>query len=114
MGRCEICRTRDVLPFPFLHGRTEAATPTFPGRTISSILGNRRRRCLVPNIEGGVVIHRHKTLDARKSFYICPPDEIREEVLSPGSFLIRTASACSHQGIMVVPLLSCDSLVMVT
>lgn len=48
------------------------------------------------------------------SFYICPPDELRKWVLSPGSFLIRTTSACSHQGIMVVPLLSCDSLVMVT
>lgn len=27
MGMCEMCRTRDVPPFPFLHGRTEAATP---------------------------------------------------------------------------------------
>lgn len=109
-----MCRTRDVLPFPFLYGRTEAATPPFPGRATSSMLGNGRKRCLVPNMEGGTVIYRHETLDARKSFYICPPDELGEEVPSPGSFLIRTASACSHQGIVVVPLLSCDSLVMVT
>lgn len=109
-----MCRTRDVLPFPFLHGRTEAATPPFPGKATSSMLGNERKRCLVPNMERGTVIYRHETLDTRKSFYICPPDELREEVPSPVSFLIRTASACSHQGIVVVPLLSCDSLVMVT
>lgn len=85
----------------------------FPGRATSSILGNGRKRCLAPDTEGGMVIHRHETLDARKSFYICAPDELREAVPSPGSFLIRTALACSHQGIVVVPLLSCDSLVMV-
>lgn len=65
-------------------------------------------------MEEGMVINRHETLNACKSFYICPPDELREEVPSPSSFLIRAASACFHQGIMVVPLVSCDSLVMVT
>lgn len=61
-----------------------------------------------------MVIYRRETLDARTSFYICPPDELVKDVPSPESFLIRTALACSHQGIAVVPLLSCDLLVMVT
>lgn len=78
------------------------------------MLGNGRKRRLVPNTEGGTVIYRQEALDARKSFYICPPDELSEEVPSPESFLIRTALSRSHQGITVVPLLSCDLLVMVT
>lgn len=89
-------------------------SPLFPRRDTSSMLGNGRKRYLVPNMERGMVIHRHETPCARKSFYICPPDELGEEVPSPRSFLIRTASACPHQAIVVVPLLSCDSLVMVT
>lgn len=95
-------------------GLTEAATPPLPRRAKASALGNGRKRCLVPNMEGGTVIYSRETLDARKSFYICPPDELRKEVPTPESFLIRTALAHSRQGIMVVPLLSCDSLVMVT
>jgi len=53
-------------------------------------------------------------LDARKRFYICPPDELAEEVPGPESFLIRRALACSCEGIMIVPFLSCDSRVVVT
>lgn len=94
-------------------GLIEAATLPV-SRATASTLGNGRKRSLVPNTEGGVVIYRHETLDARKSFYICAPDELRKGVPSPESFLIRTASARSRQRIVVVPLLSCDSLVMVT
>lgn len=95
-------------------GLIEAATPPLPRRATASVLGNGRRRCLVPNTEGGMVIYRRQTLDARKNLYICPPDELRAEVSSPESFLIRTALACSRQGLALDPLLSCDSLVMVT
>ena len=95
-------------------GLTEAATPPLPRRAIANALGNGRKRCMIPNTEGGMVIYRHETLDACKSFYICPPDELGEEVPRPKSFLIRRASARSCQGITVVPLLSCDLLVMVT
>lgn len=79
-------------------GYPALSSPLFPGRATSSILGNGRKRCLAPNREGGMVIHRHETLDARKSFYICAPDELREEVPSPGFFLIRTALACFSPG----------------
>lgn len=92
-----------------VEGQTEsAATPPLPRRTTASMPGNGRKICLLPNTEEGMVIYRHETLDARKSFYICPPDELAEEVPGPESSLIRTASARSHQGSVVVPILSCD------
>lgn len=87
---------------PFLssmeEGLIEAATPPLPRRATASVLGNGRKRCLVPNSEGGTVIYGRETLDARKSFYICPPDELGEEVPSPESCLIRTASAVVARG----------------
>lgn len=82
----------------------EVVTPPLPRRTTASMLWNGRKRCLVPSmVEGGTVIYRRETLDARKSFYICPPDELEEEAPSHKSFLIRTVLARSHQGIMVCP-----------
>lgn len=75
---------------PFLssmeEGLIEAATLPLPRRATAGVLGNGRKRCLVPNSEGGTVTYRRETLDARKSFYICPPDELGKRFPVPNPF----------------------------
>lgn len=73
-----------------VEGLIKAATNRLARKATASMLGNGRKRCLLPAMEGGTVTYRRETLDARKSVYICPPDELREELPSPESFLIKT------------------------
>lgn len=48
-----------------------------------------------PKYGGRDINDRRETLAALESFYMCPPDGLREEVPSPESFLIMMASARS-------------------
>lgn len=114
---CGVCgtRARDVLPFPSCigGGLVGAPSPSLPRRAEGTVVGN-GRRCLLPSMEGWAVVCKHEMLDARERCYICPPDELREEVPSAGSFLIRAALAPSHQGTVPACSLPCDVPVVVT
>lgn len=117
-GSCGVCgtRARGVLPCPpssIGGGLVEAPSSSLPRRAEGTVVGN-GRRCLLPNMEGWAVVCKHEMLDARKRCYICPPDELREEVPSAGSFLIRAALAPSHQGTVPACSLPCDVPVVVT
>lgn len=78
-----------------------AAGPNSPSRAEGSEVGS-RRRSLVPDRWGWVVMREHEMRDARERLYICPPDELREALPGAGSFLIRTALAPSRQGIVLL------------
>lgn len=94
-------------------GLIEAATlPVSELQPAHLGMGGREARSQIRR-EGWLFTGTRLWMHARVFTYV-PQMNSGKEVPSPESFLIRTASARSCQWILVVPLLSCDSLVMVT